>query len=114
MIDKTYVFGTTSTAFVWSEARRKMTHELGRMPLLEAMTEQVHLSFSVDAEHCRVSGNCQNLCKSIFCDSNDHTINREVLKAKQSFTCLAAALRRTEPYAAPITQKIIVALWGYD
>lgn len=64
--NRTYVFGVTSTAFVWSEARRKMTHELGRMPLLDAMAEGVYLSFSVDAVHCTLSENCQTLCKSIL------------------------------------------------
>ena len=29
----TYVFGFTSTAFNWSEAKRRKTHELGWMPL---------------------------------------------------------------------------------
>lgn len=114
--DKTYVFGVTSTAFVWSEARRKMTHELGRMPLLDAMAEEVYLSFSVNAVHCKLSKKIDRLsAKVIFATATTATTrdNREVL-SKQSFTCLAAALRRTEPYAAPITQKIIVALWGYD
>jgi hypothetical protein len=32
-VDGTYVFGLTSTAFIWSEDRRKKTHELGWMPL---------------------------------------------------------------------------------
>ena len=109
------MFGVTSTAFVWSDARRKMTHELGRMPLLDAMAERVYLSFSVDAVHLSLSVFARCSAK-VFCDSNncDTTEGHEVL-SKQSFTCLAAAaLRRTEPYAAPITQKIIVALWRYD
>jgi hypothetical protein len=43
----TYVFGLTSTAFIWSEARRKMTHALGRMPLLDAMMQAVYLPVNV-------------------------------------------------------------------
>lgn len=116
--NRTYVFGVTSTAFVWSEARRKMTHELGRMPLLDAMAGRVYLSFGVDAVHCTLSENGQTLCKKYSCDSDncdDKTIAKFSKRAKLRFTCLAAAaLRRTEPYATPITQKIIVALWGYD
>lgn len=112
--EKTYVFGVTSIAFVWSEARRKMTHELGRMPLLDAMAAgRKHLSFGVNAVHGRLS-RVVCLCKNdLFCDSDNETIAK-FSRGKESFTCLAAALRRTEPYAAPITQKIIVALWGYD
>ena len=112
---RTYVFGVTSTAFVWSEARRKMTHELGRMPLLDAMAGRVYLSFSADAVHCRLPKNCQSLCGSILRQRQlRRQDNREVL-SQQSFTCLSLLqLRRTEPYAAPITQKIIVGLWGYD
>jgi hypothetical protein len=114
--DRTYVFGVTSTAFVWSEARRKMTHELGRMPLLDAMAGRVYLSFSVDAVHCRLSKSCQSLCKSILRQRQlRRQDNREVLSSKASHVSLSLLqLRRTEPYAAPITQKIIVALWGYD
>jgi hypothetical protein len=33
----TYVFGLTSTAFIWSVARRRKTHELGWMPLLDTI-----------------------------------------------------------------------------
>lgn len=31
------MFGLTSTAFIWSEARRRKTHELGLMPLAGAI-----------------------------------------------------------------------------
>lgn len=40
----TYVFGLTSTARIMSFARRKKTHALGRMPLLDAMTGRVYLT----------------------------------------------------------------------
>jgi hypothetical protein len=43
----TYVFGLTSTAFIWSEARRKMTHALARMPLLDAIIQSVCLPVNV-------------------------------------------------------------------
>jgi hypothetical protein len=33
----TYVFGLTSTAFIWSVARRRKTHELGWMPLFDTI-----------------------------------------------------------------------------
>lgn len=92
--EKTYVFGVTSTAFVWSEARRKMTHELGWMPLLDAMAERIYLSFSVDAEHCRVSENCQTLCRSIFATAMT-TQSRSSLKAKLHMSRSSSAPDRT-------------------
>jgi len=51
----------------------------------------------------------------MFCDSancGDKTIAK-FSHSKASHVSLLQ-LRRSEPYAAPITQKIIVALWGYD
>lgn len=50
--NETYVFGVTSTALVWSEARRKMTHAPGRMPLLDAMLGRGYLSYSVYTVRC--------------------------------------------------------------
>lgn len=56
----TYVFGLTSTAFVMSEARRRMTHALGRMPLLDAMAGVVCSALDVCAAHCRLPETLQN------------------------------------------------------
>lgn len=118
--NRTYVFGTTSTAFVWSDARRRMTHELGQIPLLDAMAGGVYLSLIADAAHtadCRtqLSISLQTL-QTYFATAPTATTRQSLRSSrKQSFTCLALfQLRRTEPYAAPITQKIIVGLWGYD
>jgi len=72
--EKTYVFGVTSTAFVWSEARRKMTHELGRMPLLDAMIGRIYLSFGVNAVHRRLPKIDRLSAEIFFSDSNDNTV----------------------------------------
>jgi hypothetical protein len=65
------------------------------------------------------TADCQKVVRvsaKVFCDSancDDKTIAK-FSQAKLHMSLSLLQLRRTEPYAAPITQKIIVALWGYD
>lgn len=98
----TYVLGTTSTAFVMSEARRRMTHALGRMPLLDAMAGVVYSAVDVCAAHCRLSETLQKYLATTTTTKASHSRIRSSRKAVSH----ASRLPRTEPYRAPITQKM--------
>lgn len=106
----TYVFGLTSTAFVWSDARRRMTHAPGRMPLLDAMAGVVYLAVNVYT-HCRAAK--VEYSAVLFCDKSNYTSKIIVAKfAKSSLTCFAAAPDRTL-HGADHAENAILALWGY-
>jgi hypothetical protein len=92
----TYVSGLTSTAFIWSVARRRKTHELGWMPLPDTIVL------------AGVVGNC--LWNSNVCDKarDGEVVDNVSYVGVQKV--LSHASRQHGPnlnLTSPIAQKII-------
>jgi hypothetical protein len=68
----TYVFGLTSTAFIWSVARRRKTHELGWMPLpdtivlMNVVSNYWRKEYVCDTARDEVDGRRTSSCKKYF------------------------------------------------
>lgn len=85
----TYVFGLTSTARIMSFARRKKTHALGQMPVLDAMAGRVYsASFRTC---CRPVGSAIHAAE-VVCDKRDGSSKIIIAIAKSSFHMLGGCI----------------------